>query len=84
MTVPFCVPVVLDERGIDQHFAVEVAEHPLGPGLGTVDGDDAKVLRPNGLDARVNDAAWRVKNLWPTRSAPFALNCCSHVATSKK
>ena len=46
--------VVFDDARCDQHFAVEVAEHPLGTGLGTIDGHDAEVLRADRLHARLD------------------------------
>ena len=36
---------VFDLSGFDEEAAVEVGEHPLGPGLGTIDADDAEVLQ---------------------------------------
>jgi hypothetical protein len=37
-------------RGGQQHPAKEVGEQVTGAGLGAVDGDDAEVLRTDGLD----------------------------------
>jgi hypothetical protein len=48
--------VVFDERGWDEDVAEEVGEHPFGAGLGTIDGDDAKVFGSDLLDARVEGA----------------------------
>jgi hypothetical protein len=42
---------VRDLDGFDQDLAEEVGEHPLGPGLGAVDTDDAEVLGSDLLDA---------------------------------
>src|SRR5206468_10451081 len=39
-----------------EHTAVEVGEEVAGARLGTVDGDDAEVLGPDGLDARREEA----------------------------
>ena len=55
--------VVFDDRGRDEDIAVEVAEHPLGAGLGTIDADDAEVLGSDLLDAGVNDAGRLVQDL---------------------
>ena len=41
---------MFDKGGADEDAAVEVGEHPLGAGLGAVDGDDPEVLRTDGLD----------------------------------
>jgi Putative restriction endonuclease len=40
---------VLDLSGRDEDAAVVIGEHPLGPGLGAIDGDDAEVLGPGRL-----------------------------------
>ena len=53
---------VLDAGGFEKNSAVKVTEEPLGSRLGTVDTDDAKVLRPNLHDARLNDAGGLAKN----------------------
>ena len=45
------VAAMVQDRGSDQNLAVEVDEHPLGAGLGTIDGDDAEVLGADGPDA---------------------------------
>ena len=42
--------VVFDHGGGDEDAAVEVGEHPLGAGLGTIDGHDAEVLGADLLD----------------------------------
>jgi len=39
--------VMLDERGWDQDVAVEIGEHVFGAGLGTVDGNDPEMFRPD-------------------------------------
>jgi hypothetical protein len=41
---------MFDGGGFDEHLAVEVAEHPLGPSFRAIDGDDAEVLWPDVLD----------------------------------
>src|ERR1700688_4260840 len=43
------------DRGRDQHVAIEIAEHPFAPWLGTIDTDDAKMLRYDLLHAWVYD-----------------------------
>src|SRR5690242_3867996 len=47
---------VLDGGQGDEDAAIEVGEQPGGAGLGRVDGDDAEVLGPDGLDARGDQA----------------------------
>jgi hypothetical protein len=49
--------VVLDDGRGDKDVAVKIAEHPLGTCFGTINADDAEVLRPYLLDARVDDTA---------------------------
>jgi hypothetical protein len=55
--------------GFDQDVAEEIGEHPLGPGLGAVDADDAEVLGSDLLDAGVQDACGLVDLV---RSLPAA------------
>ena len=62
-------PGVLDDGRGDEDAAVEVGEHPLGAGLGAVDGDDAEVLRPDGLDPGVDRAEGLVDDLGAGRLA---------------
>ena len=62
-------PGVLDDGGGYDDAAVEVGEHPLGAGLGAVDGDDAEVLRPDGLDPGVDRAEGLVDDLGAGRLA---------------
>ena len=50
-----------------QDRAVEVAEHPLGTGLGTVDTDDAEAFRPDTLDPRLKHTLRLVNGLGTTR-----------------
>src|SRR5690242_14321538 len=47
---------VLDGGQGDEDAAVEVGEQPVGAGLGRVDGDDAEVFGPDGLDPRGEQA----------------------------
>ena len=61
-------PGVLDDGGGYEDAAVEVGEHPLGAGLGAVDGDDAEVLRPDGLDARDRQSFGRHEEVAPGAS----------------
>ena len=42
--------VMLDGGGWNEDVAIEIGEHPFGAGLGTIDGDDAEVLRSDLLD----------------------------------
>src|SRR5262249_26348365 len=50
--------------GGHQDVAVKVAEHPLEARLGTIDGDDAEVLRPDRLHAGMDDAAGLLQEGW--------------------
>ena len=45
-----------DYERFDQNIAEEVGEHPLGPGLGAVDADDAEVLGPDLLDTGMDSS----------------------------
>jgi hypothetical protein len=45
---------MLDRRRVDEDVAIEIGEHPFGPGLDTIDGDDAEVLGANLLDHGVD------------------------------
>ncbi len=48
---------MIDHRRRDQQTAIEVAEQKLGACFAAVKADDAEVLGPNLLDARMQDAA---------------------------
>ena len=79
--------VMLDDGRRDDDVAVEIAEHPLGTGLGTINADDAEVFGPYLLDARMNDAARLLQDLLgtgPRRPRPFATSCRGHGHASKK
>src|SRR5579864_6249743 len=39
--------IMFDRRGWDEDLTVEVTQHPLEAGFGTVDADDAEVFGPN-------------------------------------
>ena len=56
--------IVLEHRGRNENAAIEVGQHPFGPGLGTIDSHDAEVVRPDLLDP--GDGAirkvWRRQN----------------------
>src|SRR5262245_30699627 len=65
-------PVVCEGRRSHEHVAIEIGEHPLGPGLGAIDRDDAEVLGPNFLDARVKRAARLLKNVRASRAGALA------------
>jgi len=70
---------VLHLGGVDSDAAVEVGEHPLGPGLGTIDADDAEMLRPDGLDSGSDHPARLVDGLGRGRGASFpGLESTSH------
>ena len=70
-----------DGGGRDEDVAVEVGEHPLGAGLGTVEADDAEVLGSDLLDARVKDAGRLLQDLARTGPRPFPSSCSGHVDT---
>src|SRR5262249_45055322 len=57
-------------RRWDEYIAIEVAEHELGAGLGTIHADDAEMLGTHLLDAGVNDAARLLQEVRRTRSRP--------------
>src|SRR5262245_51755773 len=60
---------VLDGGQGDEDAAVEVGEQPVGAGLGRVDGDDAEVLRSDGLDAGGQEAFGFAEVLAPVGAA---------------
>jgi len=76
--------LMFDGRWWDENFTVEVGEHPLGSGFGTIDGDDAKVFGSDLLDSRLDHTVWFAENsltefTGSTACAFFArLNLCSH------
>ena len=51
------VSCVLDRGGRYEDLAVEVGQHPFGAGLGTINADDAEMLRTDGLNPGVDDPA---------------------------
>src|SRR5207249_4851367 len=59
-------PVVGDGRGRQEDTAVEVSEEELGARFGTIEADNAEVLRTDQLHAGVQDAA----RLGDTRRRP--------------
>jgi len=48
--------MMFDIRRGAEDIAIKIHEHPLGSSLGTINGDDAKLLRPYGLNSRLNNA----------------------------
>ena len=70
--------VVLDGGGRDEDVAVEVGKHPLGAGLGAIDGDDAEVLRADLLDARVEGAARLLDDVGGAGAGTFAGGAAGH------
>jgi hypothetical protein len=46
---------VLNAGGFDEHFAIEVAQHPFRSAFRTVDSDDAEVGGTNLLDSLLNE-----------------------------
>ena len=62
----------------DEYLAVEVAEHPLRAGFGTIYGDDAEAFRPDLLHAGLDHALGFAQYGW-TDCAGFArIAFCSH------
>jgi len=57
---------VFDHGGWDEDAPVKIGEHPFGAGLGTVDGHDAEVIRPDLLDSGVE----RSRRLGDAKIAP--------------
>ena len=53
--------VMLQHDWSNERVTIKVAHHPLGPRFGGIDGDDGEVLRPDGLDAGVDDAVGLVE-----------------------
>jgi len=76
--------VVFDDGWRDDDVAVEVTQHPFGPGLGTIDTDNAEVLGPYLLHPRVDDPARFLQDLLGPGSRPFATASRSHGHASKK
>src|ERR1700686_4294006 len=70
--------VVLHGCEGEQDVAIEVAQHPLRAGLGTIDANDAKMLGSNLLDPRVNDAARLLQDLWATGRSTFTAASNGH------
>ena len=70
--------VVLHGREGEQDIAIEVAQHPLGARLGTIDADNAEVLRSNLLDPGVNDAAGLLQDLEAAGRRTFTAACDGH------
>ena len=54
--------VVFNVGRLREHVPIEIREPPCRSHFGTVDGDDAKLLRPDGLDTLLNN---------PLRSAEY-------------
>src|ERR1700720_2122243 len=70
--------VVLHGCEGEQDVAIEVAQHPLRAGLGTIDANNAKVLRSDLLDPGVNDAARLLQDLWTTGRRTFTAASDGH------
>ncbi len=64
-------PGMLDFRRRHEHLSKEVTQHPLRPGLGTVNGDDSKPLRSYLFHPRLDDSVGFAKSGW-TVCAGFA------------
>jgi hypothetical protein len=73
---------MLDLGRLDEHAAIAIAQHPFGPGLGAIDGDDAEVLWTDRLHARLDNAVGFAQNGWmlfsgfaSRRARPSAARC---------
>ncbi len=51
------------DGGRDEDSAVKVGEHDFGPGLGTIDAENAEVLGTDGEDPGVNDTERLMKGM---------------------
>ena len=71
--------VMFNDRGLAEHLSIEVGEHPLGPHLGTVDGNDAKLLRADGLHPCLNDALRPAEDVRSELLRPTPLPDCPDV-----
>ncbi len=70
--------IMLDDGGWDEDPAVEVGEHDLGAGLGTVDAEDAEMLGSDGLDPGMKDSIGLVNGVGPGAAARFRAGGMSH------
>src|SRR5262249_2158010 len=73
------IAIVLHDQWRHQDLAKEIAEHPLGAGLGTINADDAEVLRSHLLHARMDDPAGLVQDVGATSPTWLTGTCRSHV-----
>ena len=75
---------MLDLRRLDDDLTVEVAEHPLGPAFGTVDGtvdgDDPEPFRPDRLDLLLNLVRRLPIANWPDLSLAERTGCPGRLA----
>ncbi len=73
------IAAVFDEGRADEHTTVEVGEHPLGAGLGAVDGDDPEVFRPDSLDTRGDHAVrFSEMDVFGATGPTDGGACCTH------
>src|SRR5262249_21208558 len=70
--------VVLDFGRRHQNVPKEIAKHPLGTGLGTVNADDTEVLRPHLMHARMDDPARLVHDVGATSPTSLTGTCRRH------
>src|SRR5262249_857814 len=73
------IAIVLHDQWRHQDLAKEIAEHPLGAGLGTINADDAEVLRSHLLHARMDDPAGLVQDVGATSPTSLTGTCRRHV-----
>ena len=50
------IAIVFNIGRLREHVPIEIGEPPCGSRFGTVDGDDAKLIRPDGLHSLLNHA----------------------------
>jgi hypothetical protein len=55
--------IVVDPGGRKSDMAIEVTQHPFGPGLGRIDGDEADVFGTDLLDTRMDEAPWLLEDV---------------------
>jgi hypothetical protein len=70
--------VVLDGGGFEHDAAVEIGEHDLGAGLGTIDAQGGEMFGPHRLDTGMNHAPRLVKGMGLRRALLLRLGFDSH------
>ena len=71
--------IVFNHSRRDDDTTVEVGQHPLGSGLGTVHSNNPEMLRPDRLDSGSENAAGFAKvALLATTRGTTGLGSCTH------